>query len=96
MGKNDRTILKLTLDKKIDENLYINKYLKTNSDFIKYFGNISYNIDGYVKNPVINCLFLLILVLNNVYIEVPREITNSSSIDLILIVRNNQFLINLY
>lgn len=95
MGKNDRTILKLTLDKKIDESLYINKYLKTNSDFIKYFGNISYNIDGYVKNPVINVISLDINT-NNVYIEVPREITNSSSIDLILIVRNNQFLINLY
>ena len=95
MAKNDRTILKLTLDKKIDESLYINKYLKTNSDFIKYFGNISYNIDGYVKNPVINVISLDINT-NNVYIEVPREITNSSSIDLILIVRNNQFLINLY
>ena len=95
MAKNDRTILKLTLDKKIDQSLYINKYLKTNSDFIKYFGNIRYNIDGYVKIPGIIVISLDIYT-NNVYIEVRRDITISSSIDLILIIRNNQFLINLY
>ena len=87
--------MKLTLDKKIDQSLYINKYLKTNSDFIKYFGNISYNIDGYVKNPVINVISLDINT-NNVYIEVPSELKHSTSINLVLNIRNKEIVINLY
>ena len=95
IGKGSRTIMKINMEYVLDEDLYINKFIKTNSDFIKYFGKITYNYDGVVKTykPVIkdfgNVKF------KDVFIEVPSEVKNSTSIKLEICIRNEKYLINL-
>ena len=87
--------MKINMEYVLDEDLYINKFIKTNSDFIKYFGKITYNYDGVVKTykPVIkdfgNVKF------KDVFIEVPSEVKNSTSIKLEICIRNEKYLINL-
>ena len=49
IGKDYRTILKLNLDILMDEDLYINKYIKNTTDFFKIFGDIVYLKDSELK-----------------------------------------------
>ncbi len=95
IGKGSRTIMKINMEYSLDESLYINKFIKSNSDFIKYFGKIVYNYEGIVKTykPIVkdfgNIKF------NDVFIEVPSEVKNSTSIKLEITIRNEKYLINL-
>lgn len=95
LGKNNRTILKIELDPVLDSELYINKYIKNSTDFMKAFGSISYVINGQEKAAPIAVKGMDNIETKNVYIEVPDEIKNASLIKLNVNIRNRKFIINL-
>ncbi len=95
LGKNARTILKVELDTSIAKDLYVNRYIKSSTDFVNVFGNISYVINGQEKNAPIVVKNLENIETKNVYIEVPSEIKNASLVKLNINVRNRGYVINL-
>lgn len=95
LGINERTIMKLNMDIDIDKNLYVNKYLTKNSDFVNLFGSISYVIDGETKYSNIIVKTLENVETKNAYIEVPSEIKKASNINLIFDIRNKKYIIKL-
>ena len=95
LNSGSRTIMKLNMEVTLDESLYINKYIKSNSDFISYFAKIKYNYEGIEKTVNITMADVGKINTNNVYIEVPRELKQSTTIKLVLNIRNKEILINL-
>lgn len=96
LNRGNRTIMKLNMELTLDKDLYINKYIKTNSDFISYFASIDYIHEGINKSTSITLADTGKLTTKNVYIEVPSELKESTSINLVLTIRNKKYVINLY
>jgi len=95
LGRYERTILKLDMELDLDPLLYINKYITNNSDFISFFGNISYEINDKEVNAPITVKTYENLETKNVYLEVPSEIKNAKNIKLKVFIRNKRYIINL-
>jgi len=95
LGKSDRTILKLDMEVELSKDLYVNKFIKSNSDFIDLFGSISYVINGEEKTSSINVKKLVNAKSNSIYIEVPSEIRKSHVVRLNINVRNMKYMIEL-
>lgn len=93
MGQKNRTLMKLNIELDLDKSLYINRFLKQNSDFIKRFATITYTYDGYTKTTDVLVKDLGDIKTNNIYIEVPSEIKKTSSIKLNITIRNKKYLI---
>lgn len=95
LSKGKNTIVKLNVESSIDESLYINRYIKSSTDLLSYFGNISYIKNGiqYVANY--NIVNLDNIETNNVYIEVNDDVKNAEVIYLDLNIRNKSYIINL-
>lgn len=91
LGIGSRTILKIELDSNISEELYVNKYLSNNSDFISLFGNIIYNVNDSNVVDIIKIKDLGNVKTNNVYIEVSNKIKKASSINLLISIRNKKY-----
>ena len=77
-----------------DENLFINKYIQTPSDFLDYFGSIKYTVNDVEKNSSFSVV-KIDFETNNVYLEVSNEVKNAESLDLIVIIRNQKYVVNL-
>lgn len=95
LGKDIRTMMKINMELDIVEDLYISKFLTTNSNFISTFGSIVYVINDVEKVANIKVKSYDNVNTKNVYIEVPNEIKNASSIKLKINVRNAEYVINL-
>jgi len=94
LGSGERTILKLNLDLMLDESLYINKYLTSNTNFFSTFGDIMYLRDGnLVKAPV--TVRSMDLDTKNVYLEVPSDIKISPIVRFVISIRNRKYVITL-
>lgn len=96
LNRGSRTIMKLNMEVTLDDGLYINKYIKSNSDFISYFAKINYIYEGVQKSVDVTMADVGKVKTNNVYIEVPSELKHSTSINLVLNIRNKEIVINLY
>lgn len=95
LGRNERIIMKLNLEVDIDKDLYINKYLTSNSSFISIFGSLTYSIGGVEKKANVIVKTLENIDTDNVYLEVPAEIRNTNLVQLKLNIRNREYIINL-
>lgn len=95
LGRDIRTILKLNFDLDLEKDLYVNKYLTSNSNFISMFVSVIYTINGQEKvyNPIVKNLKNI--ETKNVYMEVPNEIKNASSIKLKVSIRDKVYFVNL-
>lgn len=94
IGNDERTILKLNLDVMLDESLYINRFVKNNTNFYETFGDIMYLSNGeLVKAPVV--VRNIYLDTKNVYLEVPKSIKNSPLIRLVISIRNRKYVVTL-
>lgn len=96
LNRGSRTIMKLNMEVTLDDGLYINKYIKSNSDFISYFAKINYIYEGVQKSVDVTMADVGKVKTNNVYIEVPSELKHSTNINLVLNIRNKEIVINLY
>ena len=95
LGKGKRTILKLETNQTIAEELYINRYLTNNSNFINLFGTLNYKINNQDKSVSLLVKDLGKIKTNNVYIEIPDEIKNATDIYLTISIRTKKYVINL-
>lgn len=87
-------ILKINMIYEPDESLFINKYIHTPSDFLDYFGSIKYTVNDVEKNSSFSVV-KIDFETNNVYLEVSNEVKNAESLDLIVIIRNQKYVVNL-
>lgn len=94
LGRNERSVLKLNLDVMLDENLYINKYIKNNANFYSYFGDIVYLYNGELFTAPVT-VKNLDLDTKNVYLEVPSLIKNSPLIRLVISIRDRKYVVTL-
>lgn len=95
LGRGRRVILKLDVSTDIDEELYINKYLDNNANFISLFSSIVYKIDGETKIGSFKVKDLGKINTNNVYLEIDEEIEKASTIRLNISVRDKKYSVNL-
>lgn len=95
LGRNDRTILRLDIELDLDEDLYVNKFLTSNTNFISMFGSVSYILEGKEKTASITIKTLENIETDKVYIEVPTEIRRAISKKLKINIRNREYVINL-
>lgn len=95
LGRNERIIMKLNIELDIDKDLYVNRFLTSNSNFISMFGSLTYTIGGVEKKANISVKTLENIDTDNIYIEVPAEIRNTNLIQLKLNIRNREYIINL-
>lgn len=93
LGKDKRTIIKLDMQREIDSDLYINKYLTDNASFINLFGTLVYNINSSEKIASFKVKTFDKVELQNVYLEVPDEIKNANLIKLIINIRDKKYTI---
>ncbi len=90
LGRLDRTILKLEMETDLDDSLFINKYIKSNTDFIDFFGKIRYYYQGKEYVAMMDTKHLDIET-NNVYIEVPVEVKNAMFLRLDINIRDRKY-----
>lgn len=95
VGNADSLILKLNMNISLNDSLYINKYIKSNSDFIDYFASINYTINGKKKTLKLNSVNLNNIETNNVYVEINKEIQNATDVYISFNIRNVTYKINL-
>ena len=95
LTEGDMSIIKLETDLSLDKNLSINKYIKSSSDFISYFTNISYVINDNEKYVNSKVFKLDNIKTNNVYLMVPKEIKYADSIYLNIVIRNKKYVIKM-
>lgn len=93
----EKTLLKLTGNFNLDETLNITK-IANMYEFIKEFGSVSYVIDGTRK--IISSELIEVLPIKSTnreitYLELPKEIENSSEIYLHFNVRNREYVYKL-
>lgn len=95
LGRDVRTILKLNLDLDLDQSLYINRFITTNDNFVSMFGTVVYMINGIEKTytPIVKNIENIDT--KNVYMEVPEEIKNASSVKFKITIRDQEYIINL-
>ena len=93
--KGDLLLLKLDTTIKVDEDAKINKYIKTPSDLLEYYGILKYTTYGNVNTISINTVDIKYNENKYAYIEVPFEIVNASKIELIFNVRGLKYTVNL-
>lgn len=94
LGNEERSVIKLNLDVMLDEDLYINRFIKNNTNFYSAFGDIMYLSNGeLVKAPVV--VKTMDLETKNVYLEVPSSLKNSPLIRFVISVRNRKYVVTL-
>ena len=91
VGKIPYTVMRLEVKFENNDQLYINKFLKSNSDFIKMFGKINYRLNGIVKNSQVDVIAFDYLKGDYVYVAIPKEISIASDINFVINVRNKVY-----
>ena len=95
IGKGTTTLVKLDLNLTLDKELYINRYIKSATDFIKYYGTISY-VKG--KKEIIKQYQVIEgenIPNTSAYIEVDEEINSADEIYLNITIRNKKYRVKL-
>ncbi len=87
----ERILLRLDTNLAIDETLFISKYITTSNDFMKYFATVNYTLNNKVKTVKINSINSEYVKDSIVFLEVPKEIQNASSIKLYLTIRTSRY-----
>ena len=95
LGKYSRTLIKLEVETSIDEDLYINRYITNNSNFISIFGKVIYKVNGIDTIETFKVKDLGKIDTKNVYLEINDEIKNATQIKLIMSIRDKKYTINL-
>ena len=93
-------IMKIESDYKVDDELFMSKYLTGSNNILNYFGSMSYKIND--KTKTISKLNVVDLKLDSKYISkdttyivVPSEIKNAETISIFITVRNVKYEIKL-
>ncbi len=95
MGSGSSTVLKINATLKIDNNLYLNKYIKTLTDFIKHFASVSIVNGKEEKTIKANIIESEHIAKENAYIELDKSIIEAQSAFLNITVRNKKYKIKL-
>ena len=93
--KGDVKILKIEANMKIDDSVYMKKYLNTPADLFEYYGVVRFRYQGYYKNLKLKKIDVDFDKDNYAYMEIPKEIENANKIDLIILIRGIKYTINL-
>ncbi len=95
VGKGEKTILKLKLSTSADKDLYISKFINSNTNFVNYFGSLEYIYNGKERVSSFSTISLDNIDTKNVYAEVDSNVKNATEIRLIMTVRNQRFVVKL-
>lgn len=89
----DNTILRIESKLTLDNEVYMNKYIKNASDFYKYYAIIRYRAYGVTKDVASNIIQVEYDNDKYSYIEVPKELENANKIEIILTIRGIKYTI---
>ncbi len=95
VGKGEKTILKLNISSSVDKDLYVSKFISSNSNFVNFFGSVEYIYNGKERKSSFNTISLENIDTKNVYIEVDNNVKNATDLRLVITIRNQKFLIKL-
>lgn len=92
-GVGKTTILKIASNIKIDNSIYISKFIDSPADLFTYFATLSYRTEGVRKNIKLNAMNIRYGKDKNAYFEVPKEVEKANKIDLIIQIRGIKYTI---
>ncbi len=92
-GKGKLGILRLKSTIKVDEKLYMKKYLEYPKDLFKYYAKITYRYQGVTKTKEVGVIDTKYNQDNTVYLEVPLEVIDANKISIILTIRGIKYTI---
>ena len=95
VGKGSLSILKINSTIKVDENLYMKKYMKNPIDLYKYYAKLKYRYQGVVKTVDLGIVNTNYEVEKYSYLEVPSEVEEANKIEIILSIRDIKYTIML-
>ena len=93
MSYGNNIILRIESNITLDKDIYMNKYIKSISDFYKYYGVIKYRAYGVTKEVSANIIQAEYDIDKYSYIEVPKEVENANKIEVILTIRGIKYTI---
>lgn len=91
MSYGNNIILRIESNITLDKDIYMNKYIKSISDFYKYYGVIKYRAYGVTKEVSANIIQTEYDIDKYSYIEVPKEVENANKIEVILTIRGIKY-----
>jgi hypothetical protein len=91
LSNYDKTLIRLNMNYNIDKTLYKNFNI---GDILEYYGSLKYVIKGQEKEQKINLVDRTPKYYkgNYIYMEVVKEIEQASNIDLVLTIRDKQYI----
>lgn len=94
-SRGDQVALKLKTTLSMDESLYINKFIKSSSDLLDYYGSLKYRVHGLYKHADLEVIKAEPLKDKYSYFQVPADILEADKIELIILIRGKKYTINL-
>ena len=92
-GKGSNTIIKLKTELKMDESVTMVKRITKASDLIGFYGFIKYKSEGKDVTTKMSAVDVEYATDKFAYAEVPMEVKNSPSLELILLIRGEKYTI---
>ena len=94
-NKGEVVILKIKGNIKLDESVYLSKYIKCPADFFEQYGIIRYRYQGNYTNVKLKKIKVDYDVDNYSYMELTNEVLKANKIDLIVLIRGIKYTFNL-
>lgn len=94
-SKGNQNIIRLEMSLGLNPELFITKYITKTSDLINYYGYLRYGNDVKTTTIKLNPVETNFSSDKYIYSEIPAEAEKAEKIDLILIIRDKKYTINL-
>lgn len=94
-NKGELIILKIKGNIKIDDSVYMSKYIKYPADFFEQYGVIRYRYQGNYKTVKLKKINVNYNKDNYSYLEVTKEVSKANKIEFIILIRGVKYTFNL-